>query len=282
VCPNGGLYNFVADEHCRIKPMSFKCALCNCDSRSRAHKAWRYSRHMVQKKLGGVPSDIKNFISVSDYSERLLKPHLPPESRFYRVRNPIDISRRMPANVSQNRVFTFVGRLSPEKGATLFASAAKKANVEAAFVGRGSEDLKILKAHPEASLLGWHDRDGVANHIIASRAVVFPSLLHETQGMVVLEAAALGVPAIVSDNCAARDSVIDGKTGLLFRAGDISDLSEKIRYLDSNPIIASQMGKSAYDRYWSNPSTLENHIEDLIKCYKGILGENNVGSEGSL
>jgi len=42
---------------------------------------------------------------------------------------------------------------------------------------------------------------------------------------VVLEAAALGVPAIVSDACAAKEAIIDGETGLLF------DLAMSLTYL---------------------------------------------------
>lgn len=271
VCPNGGFYNYSTQKHCLIAPMSATCALTNCDSRNYSQKIWRFARHLVQNKLGGMPKYIENFISVSDYSESLLRPYLRPSCKFYRVRNPIDITKSPAPTASQSNLFTFVGRLSPEKGATLFAQAAKLANTRAAFVGKGTEDEAVLKVNPEAELLGWSDRLGVISHIRASRAIVFPSLWHETQGLVVTEAAALGVTAIVSDGCAARDSIVDGETGLLFRAGDVNDLMKKIMLLSNDPALALRLGQAAYDNYWENPSTLDKHVQELIKCYQKVL-----------
>lgn len=273
ICPNGGLYNYVANEHCCIEPMSLQCAATNCDSRNRLHKSWRYLRHLIQNNISGMPDKLRNFITVSDYSENLLRPHLDPASRFFRVRNPIDIAKMPPSKPGDNQSFTFIGRLSAEKGPSLFAEAARNANAFAAFVGSGSEHSAILDAYPQSLLLGWQDRPGVISQIRKSRAIVYPSHLHETQGLAVTEAAALGVPAIVSDQCAAKDSVINGRTGLFFRGGDVEDLASKIAYLDKNPNIASRMGAAAYRQYWNDPSTAENHALKLIECYQNILND---------
>jgi glycosyltransferase involved in cell wall biosynthesis len=271
VCPNGGLYNYVTQKHCDISPMSFSCAITNCDSRSYAQKVWRFSRHLVQQHFAGMPSYVKYFISVSDYSEALLRPYLPSDAKFFRVRNPIDVDQMPPPDPGWSDIFSFVGRLSPEKGAVLFAAAAKKADVRAVFVGTGAEEESIRKANPTAELRGWNDRAGVIANIRASRAVVFPSLWHETQGLVVAEAAALGVPAIVSDGCAARDAVVDGKTGLLFKTGDVDDLASKLTTLKNDPVLVTRLGKAAYDCYWANPCTLEHHVKELVECYQEIL-----------
>ena len=275
VCPNGGLYNYVTQSHCLIKPMSVTCALTNCDSRNYPQKVWRFVRHLAQIKIGGMPTCTKNFIFVSDYSKNLLKPYLRPDAKFFRVRNPIGIPKAPAPTSSQGNIFTFVGRLSPEKGGKAFAAAAKKVNVRAVFVGQGPENVEIQKINPNAELLGWNDRSGVIASMQASRAVVFPSLLHETQGLAVTEAAALGIPSIVADGCAARDSVVDGITGLLFRSGDIDDLSQKIAMLNSDPALALRLGQAAYSNYWANPSTLDSHVGELIECYGRIMDESN-------
>lgn len=275
VCPNGGLYNYTTQQHCAVRAMSVTCALTNCDPRSFPQKMWRFVRHTIQNKLAAIPGGLINFISVSDYSESLLRPYLQPDANFFRVRNPINIEKTPFRTDIQSDAFTFVGRLSPEKGATLFARAASMANVKAVFVGQGDEAEAIRKVNPEAELAGWKDRLGVISHMQASRAIVFPSLLHETQGLVVTEAAALGIPAIVSDGCAAREGIVDGETGLLFRAGDIKDLVQKINELGSDPPMALRLGQTAYDKYWANPSTLNSHVHELINCYAHIL---NIGT----
>ena len=272
VCPNGGLFNYVSQQHCLKEPMSIGCALTNCDVRSYAQKQWRYVRHILQTTCAGMPSRIHNFISISDYSEGLLKPHLDPSARFFRIRNPIDIPRGPFLGGEPGEGYVFVGRLSPEKGALLFASAALQANVQAVFVGHGTEMGHIRETNPSAVLFGWQSRADVITHMQRSRAIVFPSLWHETQGLVVSEAAALGKPAIVSDRCAARDNIIDGETGLLFRAGDVDDLTQKIMSLSSDSALALRLGQAAYDKYWANPSTLDKHVQDLVKCYEEVLG----------
>jgi len=271
VCPNGGLFNFRHRAQCQLEPMSLRCVATNCDSRSYSQKLWRVGRQYVQNNAGSVP-EIGNFITVSEYSESLLRPLLPAGSRFFRVRNPIDIPRLPPSDIGNSDAFTFVGRLSPEKGPDVFAAAAQQAGVKAAFTGTGPEDATIIALNPQAEFHGWQDRTGVVDRIRRSRAVVLPSLSHETQGLVVMEAAALGVPAIVSDRCAARDSVVDGVTGLLFRTGDVSDLAAKLTLLKQDSNLAETLGRKAYEHYWKNPCSLEAHIEDLITCYERVLG----------
>lgn len=272
VCPNGGLYNYKQKKLCDLEPMSIACITSNCDSRNYGQKLWRVARQVVQNRLGHIPDGIKYFISVSNYSELLLRPWLPSTSEFFHVRNPIEIAKINPPDVGSNQSFTFIGRLSPEKGGSLFATAALLAGVRSVFVGFGDEDKNIRVVNPDAEFRGWQDRAGVIRAIQSSRAIVFPSLLHETQGMVVLEAAALGVPAIVSDGCAATDAIVDGETGLLFRAGDPGDLSAKLTLLQNNPQLARSLGNKAYDLYWSNPCMIDNHAKELISCYTKIMG----------
>jgi len=272
VCPNGGFYNYQLKKACALAPMSLACIANNCDARNYSQKLWRVTRQAIQSNVGGIPNEIKHFITVSDYSENLLRPFLPSTARFFRVRNPIEINKYPLPNAGNNEAFTFIGRLSTEKGGVLFAKAAKLTGVKAVFVGNGSEEKNIRDANPSAEILGWQNREGVIQAIRSSKAIVFPSLWHETQGLVVLEAAALGIPAIVSDTCAASEAIVDGESGLLFRAGDIHDLSTKLTLLHNNQKLATSFGSKAYNQYWNDPCTIDNHVKGLISCYTKIIG----------
>lgn len=272
VCPNGGIYNYQEKKQCNLRPMSLACLSTHCDSRSYGQKLWRAIRQAVQRYYGLIPGGIENFIAVSDYSQSLLSPCLPRNAKFFRVNNPIDIEKTPASDPSNNREFTFIGRFSPEKGVTVFANAAQFAGVRAVFVGSGRESRTISALNPNAILCDWQDRAGVNKAIRSSRAIVFPSLWHETQGLVVMEAAALGVPCVVSDACAARDSIVDGVSGFLFRAGDPNDLAAKLVLLQRNPQLAISLGKKAYDQYWRSPCTREKHVKELISCYAEIMG----------
>jgi glycosyltransferase involved in cell wall biosynthesis len=271
VCPNGGFYNYQMKKHCNLAPMSLSCFFSHCDSRSYVQKIWRFSRHLVQHKIAGMPDDIDNYISISNYSEQILRRFLPMRANIFRIKNPIMVDRFPPSQPSDSNVFSFIGRFSPEKGGVLFAKAARNLNAVTQFVGSGVEESSIRNILPNANFLGWQDRNGVLKALKSSRVLVFPSLWHETQGLIVLEAAALGIPAIVSEDCAAKDGVVDGVTGLMFKTGCVDDLSRKLQLFLDNPEMADSMGLNAYENYWSNPCTLANHVQELVNCYKKIL-----------
>lgn len=271
ICPNGGLFNYKTQNHCAIQPMSIACLASFCDSRSYSHKLWRIGRQFLQNKIAKVPYSIKNFISVSNYSENIIRPFLHPSATVFRIPNPIDIGKQPLGKNWLGDAFTFIGRLSPEKGPTYFAQAARQANVKSVFVGSGSEYDEIKRVNPESVLVGWKDRDGVFEQLRKSRALVFPSLLHETLGLTVSEAAALGVPSIVSNGCAARESIIDGVSGFLFDKGNVESLASKMCLLERDYDLACRMGLAAYNNYWENPPTIDKHVDQLIDCYQSVM-----------
>ncbi len=271
VCPNGALFDFQKNEICHLKPLSFLCLTSHCDARSYSHKLWRVVRQFAQNEIAGLPESIRHYIAVSEASAKIMRPNLGKMSQVHFVRNPIDVPRAQMATPASNEGFLFVGRFSPEKGAALFAQAAGKAGASARFAGKGEGQVQILEANPNSVMLGWLGKDEVQQEIRSCRALVFPSLWYETQGLVVQEAAAHGIPVVVSDSCVARDSIVDGETGLLFRAGDSDDLAEKIRFLNEDAEFAGRMGRAAYHRFWADPPTLDNHVDELLACYQSIL-----------
>ena len=84
------------------------------------------------------------------------------------------------------------------------------------------------------------------------------------------EAAAIGIPAIVSDACAAREAIEDGVTGLLFRSGDAEDLRRQIERCRDDALV-ERMGRTAYARYWADPPTVDAHADALEALYAHVL-----------
>jgi glycosyltransferase involved in cell wall biosynthesis len=271
ICPNGGLYNYQTRSICKLNPMSFACISTHCDARSFPQKLWRVGRQAVQARLGGMPEQLRHVITVSDFSRALLQPHFNSSTRFYHASNPIDLSALTAIDPSKNKDFLFVGRMNPEKGALFFAQAAEEIGVQASFLGKGPDEDFICAHHPQAKLHGWQHRESALKIMRSARCLVFPSMWYETQGLVVLEAAALGLPAIVADGCAASQAIVDGQTGLLFKQGDKQDLQSKLLQIKQDPELARVLGLAAYERYWSAPYTLSRHTNELLQCYRKIL-----------
>lgn len=83
---------------------------------------------------------------------------------------------------------------------------------------------------------------------------VLPSR-HDSFGMVVLEAMACGLPAIVSEMVGAREALEEGKNGWIVPFGDAAALAERMSWCVENPIALSAMrpaARAAAERYdWS-------------------------------
>jgi glycosyltransferase involved in cell wall biosynthesis len=269
-CPNGGFFEHGANTLCERKPLSASCWRCNCDRRNFGHKVWRNLRTVIQNNVLGVPRNVAHYIAVSEFSLNVLRPHLPAGARATVVRNPVECETTEPAPVAENDAFVFVGRFETEKGVRLFAEAARAAGVRAVFVGDGALMSAVRSLCPEAHFTGWLNRDGIRRAVRNARALVFPPLWYETLGLVVIEAAAEGVPAIVSDRCAATDHIIDGVNGIRFSHGSAESLGGQLRALAGDGARAARLGRGAYDWYWRQPWTRERHVTDLLRIYREL------------
>jgi glycosyltransferase involved in cell wall biosynthesis len=269
-CPTGTLFIHPQKQICHIKPMSLECICTNCDSRTYADKLWRVARQSIQAKIGGMPGRVKHFIGISDLSLNVMRGNLPAGATLYRVSNFVDMPWRPPAPVFENQTFVYTGRLVREKGPVLFAQAAESMKVPALFIGEGSSHEEVLAANPRAEITGWLPYNKIQERLRSARAFVFPSRWYEVQPLVILEAIANGIPCIVADTSAAREMIADGETGFWFKGGSASDLADKIHLL-KDPALAAQLGKTAHQRYWAHPHTVERHIRDLERVYGEML-----------
>jgi glycosyltransferase involved in cell wall biosynthesis len=218
-----------------------------------------------------MPQSISTFITVSDFSRRVLEPMLPSGSRFYAIDNPVDAQREHRIAAESNRGFVYIGRLSAEKGGTLLAEAARRLNVPVVFVGDGAERAEIARVNPDARFMGWLDHEGVKAQLASARCVVVPSVWYETLGLVVLEAAALGIPAIVPTGTAAHDLVDPGHTGLEFERGNVDELTERLRVAVADDSLVHRLSEAAYAKYWNAPLTMNSHIGRLLSVYASVL-----------
>jgi glycosyltransferase involved in cell wall biosynthesis len=103
-----------------------------------------------------------------------------------------------------------------------------------------------------------------------ARCLIFPSLWYETFGLVVEEAAARGIPCIVSDISAASERVIHGITGWRVRTGDIEELARALDAIKDDGVV-SAAGVAAFERYWQKPFSLTRHTADLTEIYRDVL-----------
>jgi colanic acid/amylovoran biosynthesis glycosyltransferase len=125
-----------------------------------------------------------------------------------------------------------IGRLDVQKGQQLLLEAlARVPAAELTLIGDGSlrvtlEDAaRRLGVSGRVHFTGWLAADEVAAEIEASRAIVMASLA-EGLPIVLMEALALGRPAVATDVGAVSELVEPGQTGWLVPAGAVEPLAE--------------------------------------------------------
>ena len=154
-CPNGTYFDHGRQQPCHRRPLSAGCMLAGCDTRSRAHKAVRVIRQAASNAALRRARQPLNSIHVSEFARAVALPFVPPNCRHFVVHNPITLAQVPPSPVRANSAFIYLGRFTPEKGAHVFAAAARAANVAAIFRGAGPEHERIRRANPEAQPLPW-------------------------------------------------------------------------------------------------------------------------------
>lgn len=135
-----------------------------------------------------------------------------------------------------HRRVLFVGKLIARKHpADLLHAAARLGGqtVEVAFAGSGELEPELrqiaAKTSVRADFMGFVNQSELPAAYAAADLLVLPSNAQETWGLVVNEAMACGVPAVVSDAVGCAPDLIDtGATGAIFPFGDTVALAGAI------------------------------------------------------
>lgn len=147
------------------------------------------------------------------------------------------------------------------------------------LVGTTSEQAKLdqlvhrLEAKDLVYFEGWQDVRLFPSYIKSSDVCVSPltrNLHHDTTyANKLFQYMAMGKPVIVS-NCPAQETVVrECECGLVFEAGNLEDLIDKIRYIYKNKSEADEMGENGRRSVLSQWNWNETSKE-LIQLYSTI------------
>jgi glycosyltransferase involved in cell wall biosynthesis len=268
-CPTGAFFNFVENKVCPLRALSASCITTNCDKRNYSQKLYRVARSLAQRHFGGFPAGVTDYIALSNKSLSVLRPYLPAEATVRFLANPVDVVWKKPVDVALNAGVVAVGRLDSEKGTAVLVDAARQTGTRVTFIGDGPW-RQYAERYAGCKVTGWLSREEVRAQLEYARCLVFPSLWYETFGLVVEEAAARGIPCIVSDVSAASERVVHGITGWHVRAGDPDELARALEVIKDDGVIGAA-GVAAFERYWQKPLTLARHTADLTEIYRDVL-----------
>lgn len=183
---------------------------------------------------------------------------------------------------AHERVLLYLGRLGDEKNVELvvhtFAELKRRGEPNLRFViAGGGPELYLKKIHKLARDLGleedilwtgfvsgqeWADCYGAAD------LVLFPSVT-ETQGLVVVEALAAGVP-LVSVDTLGPGSVMKGEKGCLFAEPNATDFADKALRLLHDDVLMERKKREAKEV--AKAYSIEQRGAELEAIYADVLG----------
>jgi glycosyltransferase involved in cell wall biosynthesis len=183
-------------------------------------------RHVDRKRAAGPDVYVANSTFVA---ERI--------SRAYGrssqvIHPPVDVSRFVGLARDPQDAYLVFGRLVPYKRADIAVEACRRLGRRLIVAGSG-RDLDRLRplAGPQTEFLGHVPDSEVPALFARARGLLFPGV--EDFGMVPVEAQAAGLPVIAYGQGGVRDSVIDGRTGVLYEDGSVAALCRGIERFES-------------------------------------------------
>jgi glycosyltransferase involved in cell wall biosynthesis len=153
---------------------------------------------------------------------------------------PVDVDRFSVAS-GDGEYFLVISRLLPYKRIDVAIDAARIAGVRLLVAGEGPmlERLRRRARGTPAEILGWVPDARIASLIAGAKAVIVPG--EEDFGLVPLEAASSGRPAIALRRGGALETIVEGVTGEFFDRQDAESLAASLRAFDSLRYDASRL-----------------------------------------
>jgi 1,2-diacylglycerol 3-alpha-glucosyltransferase len=176
------------------------------------------------------------------------------------------------------QLLVYVGRLGPEKSVDFLLQCHRKllethpdAHLLVIGGGPGTQALEELNQSmnlvDRCHFLGWRPRETLRDYFAAARAFVFASQT-ETQGLVLLEAAAAALPVVAVRASGVNEAVLDGKTGLLSDPGDHTAFVTHIQQLLDDPIRQRAVGQQA--RQHVKAFSSRECVAKLLDCFRTL------------
>ena len=171
--------------------------------------------------------------------------------------------------------FLYVGRFSDEKNLPLLiksfrAVSEKFPGVSLSLLGSGSTEAQIKRITNELGLedsvkiLGWSND---VRNIMLQHDVLCLSSNHEGWGMVLLEAAATGMPVVSTDVGCVGEVVFDQDNGKVVPVGDQKRYTEAMRVYCDLPDLIEEHGRKGADIAAQFAISEDEFVAQVIEAY---------------
>lgn len=172
---------------------------------------------------------VDHFIANSRFVAKRIKMFYDRESTV--INPPVDTKKFRNMGTAGD-TYLAVSRLVPQKRTDIVIEAFNRSGRPLKVIGTGRDEAGLKKmAGDNIIFMGFVSDGELARCLSTSRALVFAS--YEDFGLVPLEAQAAGCPAIVYGKGGASESIIPGKTGIIFEEQSVDCLLDAVNRFES-------------------------------------------------
>lgn len=156
----------------------------------------------------------------------------------------------------------YFGRYAEEKGTKTLLEACKALpKIPFVFAGTGPLEDKVNQV-PNVENRGFVSGEALQKLIAGARFSVYPSEWYENCPFSVMESQMYQTPVLASDLGGTPELVVPGRTGDLFRGGDMQDLTEHIRELWEDPELCLEYSRNCKN---TNFDTVEEYCAKIVR-----------------
>ncbi len=208
-----------------------------------------YALTLGLNRLGGMIDKISAFVCLTEFFRIKMREAGVPEKKLFVRPNFVAAPPVNTEEKTADSYALFIGRLSPEKGIwTLIQAFEQLPAVQLKIVGTGPMEQELRdyireKGIRNIELLGFKAGDEKWQVLRNSFCLVLPSEWYENFPVTALEGFMAAKPVIASRMGGLPYIVEEGKSGLLFEAGQSAELAQQIQYLADHPDEATRMGR---------------------------------------
>ncbi|REL36558.1 WecB/TagA/CpsF family glycosyltransferase [Thalassotalea euphylliae] len=221
------------------------------------------------RKKRVLETKVDGLIAVSSTVKKLYQQAGVPSNRIYVKPNFVQSKGDLESELCGNYAI-YCGRLSIEKGVNTLIKAWRSTDIELRILGTGPLEAELRKnALPNIKFMGYVEQEVALKEISQSKFLIVPSECFESFGLSIIEAYSCGIPVVASNVGAHTELVHHGKNGLLFNAGNISELQVQISRICSNEKERKLFGSEAL-RLFNSKFRPESNYLQLLKIYNEV------------
>lgn len=145
---------------------------------------------------------------------------------------------------------------------TLIGTSIKESNVLQSFSMNCQKKIKVVPNFLQEDEASFYASSGI---------FIMPSYF-EGQSVALMQALAMGLCVITSDNCGQKDIIVDKKNGILFETGSADSFIDKIEWVINNIEKAKIIGHQAKKQF--NEYTWQKVTNDIVRCINLTVNKN--------